>query len=126
MAEWTFFDYKEASGRVPFNDWYLCQAVAVRAHIDDKLLYLASRREWNEKLFKKLQGEDGLYELRIHFKKVEYRPIVCKHPSVAKSFVLLAGATEQNDRLVPSGVLGTAARAKRELEEDHSRAIAHT
>lgn len=126
MAEWRFYDYVDGAGAVPFVEWIRTLPADVQAHIDVRLLYLEKRPQWNDKLFKKYQGHDGIYEVIITFKRVEYRPLVSRHPTDGKGFVFLVGAIEQNWKLKPASALGIAKSRKEEIENDPGRAKPHS
>lgn len=125
MAAWTFYDYIDEAGSAPFKGWLDALPKDVQAHIDDKLLYLEKRPTWNDKLFKKRKGADGIYELRLTYNKVPYRPLVCRHPSDQRGYVLLAGAIEHNDVLRPTGVSDAAEERRNKLLKDSSRVRLH-
>jgi hypothetical protein len=68
---------------------------------------------------------DGIYEVIITYKKAEYRPLVCRHPTDGKGFVFLVGAIEQNWKLKPASAVDSAKKRKTEIEKDASRAKPH-
>ena len=47
MAEWTFYDYVEPSGRNYFQEWLDGLPDDVRGHIEEKITHLENRRQWN-------------------------------------------------------------------------------
>lgn len=121
MAEWTFYDYVEPSGRNYFDEWLTSLPDDARGHIEEKITYLESRRQWNEKLAKLYKGREGIFEFRPTFKHVPYRPLMCRHPTNPKGFVFLEGARENNWKIQKSH-LDSAERRRDELIKDPSRA----
>lgn len=68
--------------------------------------------KWDSKYFMPYTGYHGIYEIKIKFKKVQYRPLGC-FSSVRKEFVLLIGAKEKDNKLIPKNA---AKRAKERCE----------
>jgi len=78
--------------------------------------------QWPDKWASKYRGPDGLYELRLTFNKVPYRPLFTKSHRLV---ILLHGAIEQNGKIKRSD-LETAERRRKEWEGDPERAVRHT
>ncbi len=56
--------------------------------------------KWDSSYFKPLVGYHGIYEIKIKFKRVQYRPLGCYGPG-RKEFTLLIGAIEKGSKLTP-------------------------
>lgn len=97
MSVWTFYDYVEPSGRVPILEWSSGLAEEVQSIIDARLLLMAGLITWSEKWISSYRSSGKLYELRITFKKVQYRPLGMYAPG--RTFILLAGAIEKDGKL---------------------------
>lgn len=119
---WTFVDYVEASGRVPFVDWLIALPEDVQDVFSERLATWEGILKWSEKWASDYKGWKGLYELRITYNKVPYRPLFTYARN--RQVVLLAGAIEQSGK-IPHGILQAADRRRKEFLEDTSRVIRH-
>lgn len=93
MGAWTFYDFIEPGDRNPFYEWLKDQRDEAQAFIDARILQMSGLRRWPEKWVSKYRGTDSIFELRIPFMGVQYRPL----GTYAKghSFVLLGGGIEK-------------------------------
>lgn len=80
-----------------------------QAKMDRWVRYLEVTRpaDWSPELIKPLKGHQGIYELRIDHRNVEYRPLGCFGPNESE-FTLLVGAIEKDWKLIPSSAPETA------------------
>ena len=117
MTVWTFYDYVEPSGRVPFWDWLSGLPEDAQAWIDTRILYMAALLSWSEKWISSYQGPGKLYELRIPFNRVQCRPLGMYAPG--RAFVLLAGAIEKGGKLPRATVAAAVQRQQQHLREPH-------
>ena len=122
MPAWTFYDYVESSGANPFVDWHSGLQPDAQAFIDARILQMSGLLKWSEKWISKYRGTEKIFELRITYMKVQYRPLGCYAP--ARSFVLLAGAIEKDSRL-PKETVDAAVRRQKTFEVDFSYARPH-
>ena len=60
-----------------FKDFYLCQKKPVRDKINYVLNLIATQRLIPQKFFRKIEGCDGLYEIRVEFEGNIYRVFCC-------------------------------------------------
>lgn len=124
MQHWTFRDFIDSRGNNVIHIWLGGQPVRARAKINARLLLLAGARFLREPYAKKLSGEcEGLIELRIEFRMVQYRPLACYEPRDG-DITLLLGAFERNNRLDPPSACATA-RARMRLIHDKDRTCEH-
>ena len=114
MPRWTFYDYIEPSGRVPFRDWFSGIPDDAQAFIDARILTMAALPRWSEKWVSKYRGTDKILELRCTFMKVQYRPLGAYARNY--SFVLLGGGIEKDDQ-IPRDTIEAVVRRQRTLEE---------
>jgi hypothetical protein len=114
MARWTFYDYVEPTGRVPFRDWLSGLSDGAQAFIDTRILAMAGLHRWSEKWVSKYRGTDKIFELRCPYMNVQYRPLGSYAPNW--SFVLLGGGIEKDDQ-IPQGTIDSVVRRQRTLEE---------
>jgi hypothetical protein len=118
MSQWAFWEYVEASGRAPFSDWLEAQPVEAQARIDARILQMAGMVRWPEKWVSAYHGAGKLYELRVPFNRVQYRPLGMY--SDGHSFVLLAGAIEKGGK-IPASVVAAAANRRDIVQGDMTR-----
>jgi hypothetical protein len=122
MARWTFYDYVEASGTVPFRDWLLALPPEPQAFIDARILQMAGLQRWPEKWVSTYRGADKLLELRIPYNKVQYRHLGIYAPN--RSFIFLAGAIERNGK-IPGDTITAAVRRQKDVEANPSHVRRH-
>jgi hypothetical protein len=73
--------------------------------------------EWNENLFKRLQGDcDGLAEIRFKGDGVQQRPLGFR--SDKHEFTILFSAKEKGGKFVPKSACEIALRRKNEILND--------
>jgi hypothetical protein len=109
-------DFVESNGRCPFADWHAALPLGAQAHIDTRLLQMAGLLKWSEKWVSKYKTTDKVYELRIPFNKVQYRPLGTYGPE-RHSFVLLEGAIEKGGQ-IPKSVIQRAEKRQKLLERE--------
>ena len=56
--------------------------------------------KWKRPYISKLKGSDKIWEIRVEFNNIQYRPLGCLGPK-SNEFTLLIGAREKGDRLEP-------------------------
>jgi hypothetical protein len=104
---WSFYDHCEGNVNC-LNAWLQSLDPSVRDDVTDKLrtMLLAMRpmRIWPEKWFSAYKGRDDIYEIRITFKRVQYRPFGCYKPGGNWCFTLIGGTIEK-DNAIPAGDL---------------------
>ena len=110
FREWTFYDHFEGNVNC-MSAWIESLDPSVRDDVADKLrnmlLNMRSMRKWPENWFSAYKGRDDIYEIKINFKKVQYRPFGCYKPAPGRwCFTLLGGSIERNDK-IPDGDLKT-------------------
>lgn len=112
MGVWTFYDFIEASGRNPLAEWMSGLSAEAQAWIDARILQMEAMTRWPEKWISKYHGTEQIYELRIPFDRLQYRPLGTYMPG--RAFVLLSGAIEK--RKIPRATIETAIRRQKILE----------
>jgi len=117
MGVWTFYDFIEPGGGRPFPKWQAALPKNVQAVIDVRLLQMAGLKEWPPKWISKYKTTDKIYELRIPFNKVQYRPLGVYAPN--RSFILLEGAIEKGGKIPKASVARAENRAKLVKEGPH-------
>lgn len=122
MPVWTILDYVDVDRQSPVAAWIGSLPVEAQAAITVRLLAMESVRQWQPKWVTQLTGWNGLLELRIPHNKVQYRPLGMYRPGL--TLVLLCGAIEKGDEL-PTRLLKTADRRRKQLEKDPGRVKPH-
>lgn len=102
MAEWTFYDYIELTGRNPITGWLQGLSESDRAKVDYRLQQMAGMKTWPEKWVSKYRGTDEIYELRIKGLHVQLRPLGSYFG--ARKFILLCGAVEKGGKIPKSDI----------------------
>jgi hypothetical protein len=111
---WVFRDYVENEQNV-IREWLDELPVHAQAAIDLFLEQLAAMPQLRMPYARVLSGPcDGLIELRIKVKNIQYRPLVWYGPNQGE-ITLLMGAIEQGDRFNPRTACETALRRKQNM-----------
>jgi len=117
---WTFDDLLDASGESVIEQWFGRIGVEAEAFIERRLKDMGAQLRWSEKWASKYQNTD-LIELRITFRKVQYRPLGCYAPRY--HFWLLAGAIEKG--AIPRSDIETASRRRRMVLDGRAKVKPH-
>jgi hypothetical protein len=75
--------------------WLAGLPIGARAKMDRYFAYLATLKFWGPPDCKKLKGYDHIFEIRIKWNKIQYRPLGCYGPE-GGDFTLLIGAIEKS------------------------------
>ena len=106
---------KTVSYSCPFAEWQAGLPLEARARIDARLLQMVGLQNWSEKWISKYKTTDKIYELRIPFNKVQYRPLGVYAPG--RSFILVEGAIEKGGK-IPRGNLARAEKRRKLLKSE--------
>lgn len=96
-------------GVAPFSSvWMMQQPEGAQAAIDTRILIMKGldKLQWSQKWVSSYSGYAKLFELRIPYNKVQYRPLGCYGPD-QREFTILIGAIERNSR-IPQATLQVA------------------
>ena len=104
---WAFKDLLDGNNQNAFRQWLDAQPVKVRLKLDSILKHLLVSPNLNSKFLKKIGGVDGVFEVRITFDKVQYRPLGGYGPN-NHEFTFVMGAIEHNDNIRPPSAFKTA------------------
>jgi len=87
--------------------------------IEFRFNYLGFQQAWEPNYAKKIHGYDGIYEIRIRFENVEFRPLgfFGPHPNV---FTLLIGAVEKDSNFRPRNAPEVAASRRKLISSNWS------
>jgi hypothetical protein len=123
---WTFYDYRNASGRNLIKDWVEGLPQGTRHHLKARLNALINELRFVDALDRsngvgQLHGEcAGLFELVLKVDKTQFRPIGCYGPAKTGEFTLLAGAIEKDGKFTEPSICVTAReRASRIHDRKH-------
>ena len=98
---WTFYSFLDR-GSCVIHQWMENAGVKKKAivKIERRFSYLSFQQTWDPPLAKKLKGYDDIYEIRIRYESIQFRPLGCFGPS-PKAFTLLIGAVEKDHNFIP-------------------------
>jgi putative component of toxin-antitoxin plasmid stabilization module len=124
---WTFRDYLAADGTNEILAWLNgLNDKRAKIKINAKIRHLEAVRTFREDDAKKLEGHEGLWELRVSLAGIKYRPLFCHGPN-SGDLTLLIGAVEKNNRFDPREAPTRAQNRRAEIgkegrtcEHDHS------
>ncbi len=117
MAVWTILDFIEPGGKCPYFEWQSGLPLDAQAHIDARLSQMAGLLRWPEKWIKKYKTTEKIYELRIPFNKIQYRPLGVYAPG--RTFILVEGAIERGGKIPASALARAENRQKLLAKEPH-------
>ena len=118
-------DFLEANGSNPIRTWFVDEILeGARATIDDRILRMEIMPRWPAKWTSAYEGVDGVFEIRVPFNKVQYRPFAMFSSAVRYQVILLCGAIERGGKIRRS-TLDTVARRRDELRKEPLRVRRH-
>lgn len=111
---WAFYSFLDR-GNCVIHKWMDDIGIKIKAagKIEARFRYLAFQQSWEPNLAKKLKGYDDIFEIRIRYESIQFRPLGCFGPG-ANQFSLLIGAIEKGDVFVPKNA-PEVAKQRREL-----------
>lgn len=117
---WSFFSFFD-HGEDVIHQWMDCIDMKKKAIVkfETRLRYLSNTKVWSPDWVKKLKVYDGLYEIRIRYEQVQYRPLGCFGPN-DREFTLLIGALEKNSKFVPKNAPNIALQRKELILKNRS------
>jgi len=123
MAAWRFFDYVNARNENEILAWISSLPKKAQAKIDNRILVLqAYEGSWPPLYVSALKGYKDIFELRIGFSGVQYRPLGFFGPG-EREFTLLIGAIEKGK--LSRRDCETAVDRMRSVRSDRSRVHEH-
>lgn len=122
MPLWTFLDFVSARDVNEIHEWLNSKEVRkeAKAKINARLIALQGFPIFPDQYFSSYTGWDGLYELRIVFAGVQYRPFGFYGPK-QRQFTLLVGSTEKGK--VPKSTLKVANDRRNLILSDPTRYV---
>lgn len=123
MAEWVFLDYIEATGHNPVLAWQAALPTEAQAFIDARILQMEGLAKWPDKWASKYEGVDDLFEMRITFQKVQYRPLWIYGPW-RRHCTILVGTIEKGGK-IPKADIVTAQQRMKVVRDDNRRIELH-
>lgn len=117
-------NFRDARGVNEIHQWLNSKAVPknAKAKINARITALQGFPCFPEQYFSAYNGWDDLYELRIVFCGVQYRPFGFYGPA-RRQFTLLVGGTEKGR--VPRNLLGVADNRRKEVIANADRVCPH-
>lgn len=105
--EWTFKVFISERGNDVFEEWLNTLPKKAQAKIERRIRYLEIEKTWRRPFFDSLSGYTDLYEIRVVFNNIQYRPIGGFGPKSGE-FTILIGAIEKGDKFEPKNALNIA------------------
>lgn len=123
MTCYVFKTFITEGGDHVFDLWYRTLLPEAQAKFDTRIEYLRDTpaHQWNPKCAKHLTDSDGIYEIRFHADRIQYRPLGFFGPK-RQDFTLAFPATEKGDKFVPKDAIEHAETRKKIVLKDHQRA----
>ena len=124
MSIWVFCDFISVRGVNEIHEWLNSQEVPSRAKakINARIASLQGFPIFPEQYFSAYKGWDDLYELRVVFGGVQYRPFGFYGPE-RRQFTLLVGGIEKGS--VPKTLLKVAHERRKIVCADPTRIRRH-
>ena len=127
MALREILDYVKDDGTNVIADWLdsfsTNERDKVKAKLDVRLNYLRTVATIRDDWMEKLGGEDdGIHEIKILYRNVQYRILSCEGPG-SSQITMLFPATERNDRLRPPGARRTAQERSADIHMEERTVI---
>jgi putative component of toxin-antitoxin plasmid stabilization module len=121
---WTFWDFVELSGANPFAKWRDgIEDESARSAIETRIGDMESLEKWQEKWASNYEGREKIIELRITWRKVQYRPLGMYWPHRRRHFVLLGGGIEKGK--IPPSVLDAVERRRKDFLANTKQVVPH-
>lgn len=115
MKYWTIKAFK--SSRNEIIEWLNTLEPNHKQTVETFIRRLEITEKWDSTYFKPLVGYHGIYEIKIKFRKVLYRPLGCYGPG-RKEFTLLIGAKEVGDAFKPKNAPQKAQERYKLIRDD--------
>ena len=121
---WEFLDFVSGRGVNEIHAWLNSKDVPhkAKAKINARVVSLRGFPIFPEAYFSSYKGWDDIYELRIVYGGVQYRPFGCYGPS-RMQFSLLVGGIEKG--AVPKSLLKVADERRQIILSDPARVVPH-
>jgi len=117
---WTFKVFISERGDDVFEEWLSTLPIKARVKIEKRITYLEIEKRWTRPYFAKLMGYTNLFEIRVVFDSIQYRPIGRKGPGESE-FTILVGAIESGDSFVPREALNIADRRSKLIDSNKEK-----
>jgi hypothetical protein len=124
MSYWKFKFFHNEQRTDLIEEWLAGLCIEARAKIERRFTYLAAleyKVDWRRPFAAKLKGKkySTLYEIRITWDKIQYRPLGCFGPREEEEFTLLIGAIERGTGIFePRRAPDIAIRRCKQIHQD--------
>ena len=124
IGAWEFLDFVSVRGENEILTWLHSAQVTkgARAKINARIITLQGFPIFPEQYFSAYKGWDGIFELRVTFGNVQYRPFGFYGPR-RKQFCLLVGGIEKGK--IPRSLLTVAETRKKIVVANPSQTCLH-
>ncbi len=122
---WTFFEFLSSGGRRVIQEWIRDVAPRnredeLRAELDAMIRIMEVTQTFSDYDWKQRRENRDIYEIRLFFERVQYRPLAFKGPASGE-ITLLMGAIEKSGRLQTKSAVETAAKRMNKCNQDRRR-----
>ena len=119
-------DFLDHRGRNLIDEWFRRIPDSAEAKIETRMLMMRDlpREDWASSWVSPYKGAEGIFELRIEHKDIQYRPLWFFGPK-QRGLTLLVGATEVGDKIKPRSAPRVAQDRRNELLLDPTRNTKH-
>lgn len=117
MKIWNFKVFIAEKGSNEIDAWLNDLPPGAKAKIKKRITYLEITKRWGRPYAAKLKGTNNIWEIRVGFDNIQYRPLGCFGPKDGE-FTLLIGATEKGGRFEPVHAIKTAEKRRSLVLQD--------
>lgn len=124
MSIWIFWDFCNARGENEIHRWLHSKQVPkrARAKINARIATLQGFPIFPEQYFSAYKGWDDLYEIKVEYGNVQFRPFGCYGPD-RRNFTLLVGGIEKGK--VPRSLLEVADERRKHVLAGRASIVRH-
>jgi hypothetical protein len=126
--EWAFKNFLDREGRNLIKAWLDSRDVRVKAkaklNARIRHLSISDHSEWPRPWFQKLEGYEGVFEIKMIQQNIQYRPLGFFGPG-QRQFTLVLGAIEVGNRITPPDAFRTAERRMKDVQENRNGICDH-
>jgi hypothetical protein len=129
MASWEYWNFENYGPKGPENpitSWRETKlSVQQRSDVSTLLGIMRNQRQWSNRDFRsRLQGYEGLSEIRLKSERSQIRLVGCFRPGFR--YVILIGCIHKDSVYDPHHCLKTADRRRREINRGEVKTSAYS
>lgn len=117
MEIWTFKVFISLGGRDTFDEWIKSLDINAQERIRGIIRHMSVTRRWGRPFFDAIHGYEGIHEIRVKAKNIQYRPLGCFGPG-PQTFTLLLGASKKVNVWFPKDAIKMAVKRRKLIFEN--------